>query len=90
MTRRTDDSLAGHIADRLPRRALMHGVSMAGLAGALAVLPGSARAAAAGPFPAHPKWRFVFVNHVTTNPFFVPTVYGIQDACALLGCTYQW
>ena len=21
----------------------------------------------------HPKWKFVFVNHVTTNPFFVPT-----------------
>jgi simple sugar transport system substrate-binding protein len=38
----------------------------------------------------HPKWKFVFVNHVTTNPFFVPTIYGIQDACSLLGCTYQW
>ena len=24
----------------------------------------------------HPKWKFVFVNHVTTNPFFVPTIYG--------------
>ena len=24
----------------------------------------------------HPKWKFVFVNHVTTNPFFVPTQYG--------------
>ena len=21
----------------------------------------------------HPKWKFIFVNHVTTNPFFVPT-----------------
>src|SRR5690606_13299310 len=31
-----------------------------------------------------------FVNHVTTNPFFVPTQYGIADACALLGCSYQW
>ena len=40
--------------------------------------------------PTHPKWKFVFVNHVTTNPFFVPTQYGIADACALLGCTYQW
>ena len=27
----------------------------------------------------HPKWKFVFVNHVTTNLFFVPTIYGIQD-----------
>lgn len=43
-----------------------------------------------GNFPSHPKWNFVFVNHVTTNPFFVPTQYGIQDACALINCTYQW
>jgi simple sugar transport system substrate-binding protein len=43
-----------------------------------------------GNFPSHPTWNFVFVNHVTTNPFFVPTQYGIQDACALLGCKYQW
>lgn len=43
-----------------------------------------------GNFPSHPKWNFVFVNHVTTNPFFVPTQYGIQDACALVNCTYQW
>jgi simple sugar transport system substrate-binding protein len=32
----------------------------------------------------------VFVNHVTTGPFFVPCRYGIADACALLGCDYQW
>jgi len=38
----------------------------------------------------HPKWKFVFVNHVTTNPFFVPTKYGAEDACKLLGCSYQW
>ena len=43
-----------------------------------------------GNYPSHPKWNFVFVNHVTTNPFFVPTIYGIQDACALVNCTYQW
>ncbi len=43
-----------------------------------------------GKFPKHPQWKFVFVNHVTTNPFFVPTRYGAEDACALLGCTYQW
>ena len=41
-------------------------------------------------FPKHPQWKFVFVNHVTTNPFFVPLRYGAGDACALLGCTYQW
>ena len=45
---------------------------------------------AEGNFPSHPQWNFVFVNHVTTNAFFTPTQYGIQDACALLGCKYQW
>ncbi|HEU5198821.1 MAG TPA: sugar ABC transporter substrate-binding protein [Ktedonobacterales bacterium] len=43
-----------------------------------------------GNFPSHPQWNFIFVNHVTTNAFFTPTQYGIQDACALLGCKYQW
>jgi simple sugar transport system substrate-binding protein len=58
----------------------------------MAMLAGlrGAQAAEAGPFPPHPKWKFVFVNHVTTNPFFVPTQYGIADACGLLGCQYQW
>ena len=36
------------------------------------------------------KQKFVLVNHVTTNPFFVPTKYGAEDACKLLGCSYQW
>ena len=55
-------------------------------------IPESAEAAEEGfgLFPKHPQWKFVFVNHVTTNPFFVPTKYGAEDACALLGCTYQW
>ena len=41
-------------------------------------------------FAAHPKYHFVIVNHVTTNSFFTATINGIQDACALTGCTYQW
>ena len=41
-------------------------------------------------FAAHPTYTFNFVNHVTTNPFFVPTQYGAADACALFGCKYQW
>jgi simple sugar transport system substrate-binding protein len=36
------------------------------------------------------QMKFVFVNHVTTNPFFVPTRYGADDACSMLNCTYQW
>src|ERR687894_535349 len=43
-----------------------------------------------GNFPETPEYNFVFVNHVTTNPFFLPTQYGIEDAEALLGTTSQW
>jgi simple sugar transport system substrate-binding protein len=45
---------------------------------------------ASGIFKSDKKYKFVFVNHVTTNPFFVPTRYGAEDACKLLGCSYQW
>ena len=45
---------------------------------------------ASGIFKSSGKLKFVFVNHVTTNPFFVPTKYGAEDACKLLGCSYQW
>jgi len=41
-------------------------------------------------FGASKKYKFVIVNHVTTNPFFTPTQYGAADACKLLGCEYQW
>lgn len=87
-----------HEKDRVAqatRRALMKGALGAGGLASLAALgaPGAAMAqngGGNGDFPKHKKWKFVFVNHVTTNPFFVPTQYGIQDACALLGCDYQW
>jgi simple sugar transport system substrate-binding protein len=42
-------------------------------------------AAVAGNFPKTPPWQFWFVNHVTTNLFFVPTQFGFADAAALLG-----
>ena len=48
------------------------------------------QAGGAGNFPKTPKWKFVFVCHVTAHPFFTPTQYGIADACALLGCDSQW
>ncbi len=38
----------------------------------------------------HPTWRFVFVNHALTNPFFVPAKYGSYDAAALVGATAEW
>jgi simple sugar transport system substrate-binding protein len=63
-------------------------MTLAGLAPeeALATVTGSG----GGAFPAHPRWKFVFVSHLTTSPLFVPLQYGIQDACALVECTYRW
>ena len=75
----------------ISRRAMMQ-AALAGGAGAMA-LPAfatDALAASTGKYPAHPKWRFVFVNHVTTNPFFVPTRYGAEDACTMTNTRYQW
>ena len=45
---------------------------------------------ASGIFKGSGNQKFVLVNHVTTNPFFVPTRYGAEDACKLLGCSYQF
>jgi simple sugar transport system substrate-binding protein len=51
----------------------------------------AAAAAAVGNFPKTPAWQFWFVNHVTTNLFFVPTQFGFKDAAALLGLpTPKW
>lgn len=76
------------------RRALLQvalGTGGVAALAALGALPArAAQGAGTGDFPEHKPWKFAFVNHVTTNPFFVPTQYGIADACALLGCTSQW
>ena len=45
---------------------------------------------AASIFGSSASYKFTFVNHVTTNPFFTPTQNGAADACKLLGCSYQW
>jgi simple sugar transport system substrate-binding protein len=45
---------------------------------------------AASIFGVTQTYKFTFVNHVTTNPFFTPTQNGAADACKLLGCSYQW
>ncbi len=45
---------------------------------------------AAAIFGTTQTYKFTFVNHVTTNPFFTPTQNGAADACKLLGCSYQW
>jgi len=51
---------------------------------------GSSSSAAASIFGSSQTYKFTFVNHVTTNPFFTPTQSGAADACKLLGCSYQW
>ncbi len=51
---------------------------------------GASGGASAEVFGSHKNYKFVFVNHVTTNPFFTPTQYGAADASKLLGCSYQW
>ncbi len=79
------------VEGRVDRRRLL-GTAALGAAGATA-LPailaacGSSTTAAGseGLFPSHPKWNFVFVNHVTTNAFFTPTQYGAADASAAAG-----
>ncbi|MFG1685612.1 sugar ABC transporter substrate-binding protein [Nonomuraea sp. NPDC049269] len=92
--------------NRVARRRLLSGAGLVSASAAAAALlsactsdsggnrpaasGGTAAAAGAGDFPSTPKWKFVFVCHVTTNPFFTPTQYGAQDACALLGTEFQW
>jgi simple sugar transport system substrate-binding protein len=51
---------------------------------------GGGGSAAASIFGDSQKYKFTFVNHVTTHPFFTPTQNGAADACKLLGCSYQW
>src|SRR6478735_1248382 len=85
--------------DRGPKFAVARRAALAGGGAGLASMllaacsSSSDKASASSPsgtFGSSKKLKFVFVNHVTTNPFFVPTRYGAQDACDLLGCEYQW
>ena len=86
--------------NRVTRRRLLGGIGLTSASLAASALlaactnnddkSGDAAAAGAGDFPETPRWRFVFIIHVTTNPFFTPTQYGAQDACALLNCEFQF
>ena len=85
---------------RVTRRRLLGGIGLTSASLAASALlaactnnddkKSDAAAAGAGDFPSTPKWRFVFVCHVTTNSFFTPTQYGAQDACSLLNCDFQF
>ncbi len=74
------------------QRTALTGVAVGGVSSLLAACGSSASSSSGSNsvFGSHPSYKFVVVNHVTTNSFFVPTQYGIQDACKLLGCTYEW
>jgi simple sugar transport system substrate-binding protein len=83
-----------NMKDGPTRRTLLSGtglVSASAAAAALLTACASNNTAAnaakntVGDFPKTPAWKFAFVNHVTTNPFFVPTQYGLEDAASLLG-----
>jgi simple sugar transport system substrate-binding protein len=85
-----------NMKDGPSRRKLLAGTGLVSASAAAAALltacgssstPSSAASTAkttAGNFPKTPAWQFWFVNHVYSNPFFVPTQYGFQDAAALL------
>jgi simple sugar transport system substrate-binding protein len=82
------------------RRRLLQGTGLVSATAAASALlaacssassAGTAAKDTAGSFPKTPAWQFWFVNHVYTNPFFVPTQYGFQDASKLLGIpTPRW
>jgi simple sugar transport system substrate-binding protein len=90
-----------HPLAAMSRRAALTGGAAALVSTAIAACggsgtkPASSKAetsgtSASGIFKGPSGAKFVLVNHVTTNPFFVPTRYGAEDACKLLGCSYQF
>jgi simple sugar transport system substrate-binding protein len=75
------------------RRTALTGVAAGTASSILAACGSSASSSGNGSnaiFGSHKKYKFVFVNHVTTNVFFTPTQYAAADASKLLGCEYQW
>lgn len=88
-----------NMRDTPTRRKLLGGAGLVSATAAASALlaacssSSSVASAATGtnPFPKTPSWQFWFINHVTTNSFFVPTQYGFGDAAALLGLpTPKW
>jgi len=76
------------MTDRLDRGDLLR---LAAGAAAVGAVPRGLSEALSQGFPQrHPRWRFVFVNHALTNPFFVPAMNGSHDAASLLGVDVKW
>src|SRR5271157_5002130 len=84
--------IAAEICTAVGRRKAMAIAAALGLGGVGWAASAGIAAAADAPGGGLPKkpYKFVFVNHVTTNEFFTPCIYGIQDACAFFGTSYQW
>src|SRR5699024_9441793 len=79
----------------ISRRGVLKGGAgaLAGIAGAAGLglgATGIAQAAEGSGFPKHPKWRFSFINHVTTNPLLVPPRSAAAAASKSLVCAYRW
>jgi simple sugar transport system substrate-binding protein len=90
-SRKSSPDIEGQVGRRkFLGTAAIGAAGVASLPAILAACGSSTSGSGEGNFLSHRSWKFVFVNHVTTNAFFTPTQYGIQDACALLGCSYQW
>src|ERR1700730_17101233 len=89
---RPDSERSGFDRRAFLRRTAMTGVAAGSVSTILAACGSSASSGggSSSVFGSHPSYKFVFINHVTTNPFFTPTQYGAADASSLLGCSYQW
>lgn len=74
--------------DRLTRARLLQAAGAAALAAP--ALAGAATEARPTFLRPHPRWRFAFINHATTNPFFLPARYGAADAASVYGCEVVW
>ena len=89
-----DDEVVPQELEGIDRAALLRRITLGGAAVSLPALFGAeaafGAANGAAALPRHPKWKFAFINHVTTNPFFVPTQYGAADAAALVNVSYTW
>jgi simple sugar transport system substrate-binding protein len=91
------DKAAGDVSVT-SRRAALKALGVGGGAAAASALlaacngvQSASSSSGGGAFPQTPPWKFVFVNHVTTNSFFVPTRTGLADAAKLLGLPQpQW
>ena len=77
------------------KRGFLRHAAMAGISGILlsqltGILDAKAWSWGQDREKSHPRWKFAFVNHAMTNPFFKATQNGIKDACELLGCDSLW